>query len=288
MPVFAALFAGRDLLRHEIHAARGDLRSAIYIEFKPALACRLPSTIAGSDYPRRFALDAIFLGEFGQKPVVARLAGCLRRCCAPPFEDSFNFFLEVGFLIPGRRLAGKKTLSVPEPDLRQPGAKSIRTGDKAIARVRRDDHDIAGREDKRCVILNRFTAAADDVSYNRRNHSVRVGLFVSREVDEAAGEGAERCDGIATEYAHIPKSEFTGRKHGWLDDPREDRDALVLAPLLDEASFVIVIVRLVVRLSHSRLKIRGRLRAARCRRGRGRRRHSASTTRTALAVPRRH
>src|SRR5262249_22981418 len=151
------------------------------------------------------------------EPIVAGLPGCLRSDCTPRFEDARYFFLEVGFVLVGRRLARQQTLSVPQPELRQPGAKAIASRDEPVRCIRRNEHHVAGGEAKVFVFLDRFSAAADDVSDYGWNHPPLRRRVAGSDIQKTAGEGAEGCDRIAAEDAHIAEGEFPGCEHRRLD-----------------------------------------------------------------------
>src|SRR6266850_442792 len=85
----------------------------------------------------------------------------------------------------------QKSLPMPEPDLRQPSAKSLwRIRDKLVVRIRRDDNQVSGGERNLKAILNDFAAALDDISDQRGQHAPYLGLRSSSQVAKTTGQHA--------------------------------------------------------------------------------------------------
>src|SRR5262245_39099939 len=63
--VFAAAFARRDLLYHQIQGWRRHFCPSADIKLKFSLARRFPSTARSADYSRALSLDPILFGKSG-------------------------------------------------------------------------------------------------------------------------------------------------------------------------------------------------------------------------------
>src|SRR6476620_9368282 len=137
----------------------------------------------------------------------------------------------------------QKSLPMPEPDLRQPGAKSLwRMRDKLVGRKRWNDNHVSARERNLKTILNGLAAPLDNISDQRGQHAPWLGPRSSSQVDKTAGQHAQRSHGVTTENAHVSERKLALGEHRWLDYARQDVDALLLALLFNEARFVIVVM----------------------------------------------
>src|ERR1051325_3806621 len=111
-----------------------------------------------------------------------------------------------------------------------------------ILRVRRNEDDIAFRKLEFRTVLDARSAARDNVRDDRWNHPPWRCLIAGAKLDKTARQRAERRHRVAAEDARITKGELALGEHRRLDHPRQNIDPLLLALLLDEARFVVVIV----------------------------------------------
>src|SRR5580765_8874713 len=103
----------------------------------------------------------------------------------------------------------QKSLPMPEPDLRQPGAKSLwRMRDKLIGRKRWNDNHVSARERNLKTILNGLAAPLDNISDQRGQHAPWLGPRSSSQVEKTAGQHAEWGDSVATENAQIAENKL--------------------------------------------------------------------------------
>src|SRR5262245_64909618 len=113
---------------------------------------------------------------------------------------------------------------------------------KLIARVRRDNHNIACRTRELDTILNGLSAPFDNVGDARWDHAARLCHLTGSEFKKSTGQDAQRGYCIAAEHTHVSERKFAFGKHCGLDHARQDVDSLLLTFLFNEACLIVVVV----------------------------------------------